>query len=65
MKSIRIALTCIATVALLASSAVAQSKGSARLTGKIVDDQGQPVADVAVRMQMVGQSEIVMGRSDK
>jgi predicted Zn-dependent protease len=52
-------------VALLASSAVAQSKGNAKISGKVVDDQGQPVADAVVRMQMVGQPDMVMGKSDK
>lgn len=66
MKSFRIAITCIVfTVAALTSSAVAQSRGSARLSGKVLDDQGQPVADVVVKAQMVGQDEMMSGKSDK
>jgi predicted Zn-dependent protease len=53
------------TVAALTSSAVAQSRGSARLSGKVLDDQGQPVADVVVKAQMVGQDEMMSGKSDK
>ncbi len=51
--------------ALAVSSAVAQSRGSARLNGKVVDEQGQPVADVIVKAQMTGQTEVFSGKSDK
>jgi predicted Zn-dependent protease len=54
-----------AAIAILASSALAQSRGSARLSGKVVDDQGQPVEGVTVNAQMSGQTEIMSGRSDK
>jgi tetratricopeptide (TPR) repeat protein len=64
MKSVRIALTCV-VVAMLASSAFAQSKGNAKLSGKLVDEQGQPVADAVVRMQMVGQTDVMTAKSDK
>jgi predicted Zn-dependent protease len=67
MKSFRIAVASIAfmMVAMLASSAGAQVKGNATLSGKVVDDQGQPVVDAVVRAQMVGQSEAATARSDK
>ncbi|MEP6916536.1 MAG: carboxypeptidase regulatory-like domain-containing protein, partial [Acidobacteriota bacterium] len=64
MKSVRIALTCV-VIAMMASSALAQSKGNAKLSGKIVDEQGQPVADAVVRMQMAGQTEMMTAKSDK
>ena len=51
--------------AILASSALAQSRGNARLNGKVVDEQGQPVADVVVKAQMNGQTEILSGKTDK
>jgi predicted Zn-dependent protease len=51
--------------AMLTSSALAQSRGNARLNGKVVDEQGQPVADVIVKAQMNGQTEILSGKSDK
>ena len=60
----RVAVTFVA-IAILASSALAQSRGSARLSGKVVDDQGQPVEGVTVNAQMSGQTEIMSGRSDK
>lgn len=60
----RVAVT-FAAIAILASSALAQSRGSARLSGKVVDDQGQPVEGVTVNAQMSGQTEIMSGRSDK
>jgi tetratricopeptide (TPR) repeat protein len=70
MKALRIAIpvrTAVAVIAalLLATTAMAQPKGNARLTGKVVDDQGQPIADVTVRAQMTGQTDILSGKSDK
>jgi predicted Zn-dependent protease len=67
MKSLRIAIASIVftMAALLASSALAQTKGNATLTGKVVDDQGQPVVDAGVTAVMVGQSEPVSARTDK
>ena len=65
MKSVRRAVTCFAVMALLASSALAQSKGNAKLNGKVVDDKGQPVADVVVRLQMPGQDEAQTAKTDK
>jgi hypothetical protein len=61
MKRVRVAIplrTAVAIIAaaLLATSAMAQPHGNARLTGKVVDEQGQPVADVVVRAQMDGQA---------
>ena len=70
MKALRIAITtrlaiaCVATL-MLASLAGAQTHGNARLNGKIVDEQGQPVADADVKAQMSGQSDILSGKSDK
>jgi tetratricopeptide (TPR) repeat protein len=51
--------------AILASSALAQSRGNARLNGKVVDEQGQPSADVVVKAQMKVQTEILSGKTDK
>jgi len=70
MKALRIiipARTAVAFIAaaMLASSALAQSRGNARLNGKVVDEQGQPVADVIVKAQMNGQTEILSGKTDK
>ena len=64
MKLIRVAVTMV-LAALVASSALAQSRGNARLNGKVVDEQGQPIADVVVKAQMAGQTEILQGKSDK
>ena len=41
---------------LLAASASAQSKGNARINGKILDDQGKPAQGVLVRALKVGDS---------
>jgi len=69
MNSFRISFARIASaalaVALLASIAVAQTRGNGRITGKVVDEQGQPVADAVVKAVMTGQTEIISGKSDK
>ncbi len=67
MKAFRLAIAALVLImaALLASPASAQSKGSATLSGKIVDDQGQPVADAVVQAVMVGQTEPASTQSDK
>ena len=70
MRGLRIAIpvrTAVAVIAaaMITTSAMAQPRGNARLTGKVVDDQGQPIADVTVRAQMTGQTDILEGKSDK
>lgn len=70
MKALRIAIpvrTAVALIsaALLAAPAIAQPRGKARLSGTVVDEQGQPVADVTVRAQMTGQTDILSAKSDK
>jgi tetratricopeptide (TPR) repeat protein len=67
MKPFRTSFTALvfSLATLLASSAMAQSKGSSTLSGKVVDDQGQPVADAVVQAVMVGQSEPVSAKTDK
>ncbi len=70
MKALRIAIparTAVAlfAAALLASSAIAQPRGNARLSGKVVDEQGQPLENVLVTAQMTGQSDSLSGKTDK
>ena len=69
MNSFRISFARIAAifvaVCMLASFAVAQSRGSGRITGKVVDEQGQPIPDVVVRATMSGQTDVLSGKSDK
>ena len=69
MNSFRISLTGITTAivafALLASTAIAQTRGNGRITGKVVDEQGQPVQDAVVKAVMTGQTEVISGKSDK
>src|SRR3990172_4533772 len=64
MKSFRTYIL-LAAVLLMAASASAQSKGKARLTGKVVDVQGQPVADVTVRTQKANETEVLATKTDK
>ena len=70
MKALRIAIPARTAVlliaaALLASSAIAQPRGKASLTGKVVDEQGQPIENVLVTAQMTGQSDALSGKTDK
>jgi predicted Zn-dependent protease len=60
----RIAAALVAVV-LLASPAPAQTRGSGRITGKVIDEQGQPVQDAVVKAVMTGQTEVISGKSDK
>src|SRR5205085_8286199 len=55
----------LAVASLVAASAVAQERGNARLTGKVVDEQGQPVADVQIRAQKVGDPTMFSAKTDK
>jgi predicted Zn-dependent protease len=57
--------TALVAVALLASTAFAQTRGNGRITGKVVDEQGQPVPDAVVKAVMTGQTEVIGGKSDK
>ncbi len=43
----------------------AQARGNARLQGKVVDEAGQPVADVMVTAKKPGQTEILNGKTNK
>jgi tetratricopeptide (TPR) repeat protein len=55
----------LCAAALLSSSAMAQPKGNARLSGKVVDDQGKPVENALVTATMAGQAESLSGKTDK
>ena len=63
MKSFRIAIALLIAT-LVATAALAQSRGSGRMAGKIVDEQGQPVADVVVKAQKVGETDIYEGKTN-
>jgi len=70
MKALRIAIparTAVAlfAAALLASSATAQPRGKARLSGKVVDEQGQPLENALVTAQLTGQTESLSAKTDK
>jgi predicted Zn-dependent protease len=70
MKAVRIAIparTAVALIAaaMLASSAMAQGRGNARLSGKVVDEQGQPLENALVTAQMTGQTDSLSGKTDK
>ena len=56
MKVMRIVIA-MACVAALSGGALAQPKGSARIKGKVVDDQGKPAEGVAIQATLAGQPQ--------
>jgi predicted Zn-dependent protease len=64
IPSARLAAAILA-LALMASTAIAQTRGSGRITGKVVDEQGQPVQDAVVKAVMQNQTEVISAKSDK
>jgi len=66
MKSFRIAAVIGAVLMTLAAlPALAQSRGNARLSGKVLDEAGQPIVDVMVKAQRAGQTDMLPGKSNK
>jgi predicted Zn-dependent protease len=47
-----------------ASAALAQTRGEGRISGKVVDEQGQPVADVQVRGLKVGETQPMTAKTN-
>jgi len=64
LSSARLA-TAFLALALLSSTAIAQTRGSGRITGKVVDEQGQPVPDAVVKAVMQNQTEVMSAKTDK
>ena len=64
MKSFRIVIAVLIAV-MVAAAAAAQSRGNARIQGKVVDEAGQPVENVQVKAQMVGQTDLMTGKTNK
>lgn len=58
--SLLVALAC-----LLPTGVFAQIRGEARISGKVVDDKGQPLADVAVIATKTGETEPLRTKSNK
>jgi predicted Zn-dependent protease len=58
------ALFLIVLAFLLPSSAAGQSRGEGRITGKIVDDKGQPVADVSISATRSGETQPLQTESN-
>jgi tetratricopeptide (TPR) repeat protein len=63
MKSFKTAIV-LAVAILAGGSAYAQSRGTGRIAGKVVDEAGKPVADVVVKAQKVGETEVFNGKSN-
>lgn len=64
MRSYRTAII-LAIALAVSSSAFAQIRGTSRIEGKVVDEQGQPLGDVIVKAQMVGATDVVDAKSNK
>lgn len=63
MKLFRSAIVLLIAV-LMAAAASAQSRGSGRIAGKVVDEQGQPVADVVIKAQKTGETDMFDGKTN-
>jgi predicted Zn-dependent protease len=50
---------------LAATGALAQTRGEGRISGKVTDDQGQPLENVAIKAMMTGQPQPVQTKSNK
>jgi tetratricopeptide (TPR) repeat protein len=61
LRQLSLVLVC-SLVAVLAS---AQVRGDGRISGKVVDDAGQPLADVAIKATMTGQTQPIQAKSNK
>lgn len=64
MKSFRIVLALV-IAAMMAGAASAQSRGNGRVQGKVVDQAGQPIDNVQVRVQMFEQTELMSAKTNK
>lgn len=64
MRSFRTVFVLLAAMCLAAPLA-AQSRGSARMNGKVVDEAGKPIIDVEVKAVKVGESEVFQTKTDK
>ena len=61
---IHVSSTLIIALCAFVSVAVAQSKGNARINGKILDDQGKPAQNVQVRAVKAGDSLILEAKTN-
>jgi tetratricopeptide (TPR) repeat protein len=59
----KIALLLALTLA--AGSAAAQTRGDGRVSGKVLDEAGQPLENVQVKATLAGQSQPVLAKSNK
>lgn len=50
---------------LLSSAAAGQSRGEGRITGKIVDETGQPLADVSISATRAGETQPIQTKSNE
>jgi predicted Zn-dependent protease len=60
MKSLR-SIALIVCVIALAAVATAQNKGKGQVSGKVVDEQGQPIQDVQVAVALKGENKAFTG----
>jgi hypothetical protein len=65
MLNRRVIIIGLAVAVLIAAGASAQWKGLGRLTGKVVDEAGAPVADATVRVDLLGQGGTTVKSNEK
>lgn len=65
MKSFRIAIALVAAAMIAATASAQDSRGNGRIQGKVVDEAGQPLENVQIRAQMVGQTDLRSTKSNK
>jgi hypothetical protein len=65
MLNRRVAIIAIAVALLVAGSASAQWRGLGRVTGKVVDEAGAPVAGATVRADLLGMGGTTVQTNEK
>lgn len=59
------ALFVVLIAVLVAAPALAQSRGTGRMAGKVVDEAGKPVPDVEVKAVKAGESEVFQAKTNE
>jgi tetratricopeptide (TPR) repeat protein len=65
MKALRIVVPLLVAVCLALPAAAQNNRGNTRISGKVLDEGGQPVPDVAVRVQIAGAMDQWNAKTDK
>lgn len=63
MRVMRVALACVAMVALTGTVAAAQMRGLGAVNGTVQSETGEPVAGVSIKFLLAG-GEVIEGKTD-